>query len=198
MDNSEQERTTKMNLYERYSNYTDDQILEILRKHKDYQEVAVDVAVKIAVERHLINSEQDLLAPEFQNYKTSGFTFFPEISSEFHRKRLVGSIFRFLYLLSLLPLTYGILNYAKGEIDQTLLGVGIGLIWFSLSIFLSKTRKFFIFIPLFILLFAVSVITGYGIFKKEDFQFMDMIILVVGTLLPLYLLLYLKKLIHES
>ena len=198
MDNSEQERTTEMNLYERYSNYTDDQILEILKKHKDYQEVAVDVAVNIAIERKLIHSKQDLLGPEFQAGRSTVFTFFPEISSEFHRKRLVGSIFRFLYLLSLLPLTYGILNYAKGEINQTLLGVGIGLIWFFLSILLSKTRKVFIFLPLFILLFAVSTLTGYGIFKKEAFQFMDMIMLVVATLLPLYLLLYLKRLIQEA
>lgn len=198
MDNFDQETTDKMNLYERYSNYTDSQILEILKRHKDYQEAAVDLAVKIAIERQLINSGQDLLAPEFQNRKSSGFSLFPEISSGYHRERLIGSIFRFLYLVSLLPLAYGILNYAKGEMLQTLLGVGVGLIWFLLGLLLDKTRKLVVFVPLFVLLFSVSLIIGIKIFEKEPLLLLDFAMLLIGTLLPFYLLLYLKKLIGQS
>jgi len=198
MDNSDQETTDKMNLYERYSSYTDSQILEILKRHKDYQEAAVDLAVKIAIERQLINSGQDLLAPEFQNRKSSGFNLFPEISSGYHRERLIGSIFRFLYLVSLLPLAYGILNYAKGEMLQTLLGVGVGLIWFLLGLLLDKTRKLVVFFPLFVLLFSVSLIIGIKIFEKEPLLLLDFAMLLIGTLLPFYLLLYLKKLIGQS
>jgi len=198
MDNSDQETTDKMNLYERYSNYTDSQILEILKRHKDYQEAAVDLAVKIAIERQLINSGQDLLAPEFQNRKSSGFNLFPEISSGYHRERLIGSIFRFLYLVSLLPLAYGILNYAKGEMLQTLLGVGVGLIWFLLGLLLDKTRKLVVFVPLFFLLFSVSLIIGIKIFEKEPLLLLDFAMLLIGTLLPFYLLMYLKKLIGQS
>lgn len=198
MDNFDQETTDKMNLYERYSNYTDSQILEILKRHKDYQEAAVDLAVKIAIERQLINSGQDLLAPEFQNRKSSGFSLFPEISSGYHRERLIGSIFRFLYLVSLLPLAYGILNYAKGEMLQTLLGVGVGLIWFLLGLLLDKTRKLVVFVPLFVLLFSVSLIIGIKIFEKEPLLLLDFAMLLIGTLLPFYLLLYLKKLISQS
>jgi len=198
MDNSDQETTDKMNLYERYSSYTDSQILEILNRHKDYQEAAVDLAVKIAIERQLINSGQDLLAPEFQNRKSSGFNLFPEISSGYHRERLIGSIFRFLYLVSLLPLAYGILNYAKGEMLQTLLGVGIGLIWFLFGLLLDKTRKLVVFVPLFVLLFSVSLIIGIKIFEKEPLLLLDFAMLLIGTLLPFYLLMYLKKLIGQS
>ena len=198
MDNSDQETTDKMNLCERYSNYTDSQILEILKRHKDYQEAAVDLAVKIAIERQLINSGQDLLAPEFQNRKSSGFNLFPEISSGYHRERLIGSIFRFLYLVSLLPLAYGILNYAKGEMLQTMLGVGVGLIWFLLGLLLDKTRKLVVFFPLFVLLFSVSLIIGIKIFEKEPLLLLDFAMLLIGTLLPFYLLLYLKKLIGQS
>jgi len=195
MDNSDHETSAKMNLYEIYSNYTDYQIIEILKKHKDYQETAVDAAVKIAIERKLINSDQDLLAPEYQNTKPAGFTLFPEITNEYHLQRLVGSIFRFLYLLAFLPAIYGILNYAKGELNQTFLGIGVGLIWFSLAILLNRTRKSIVFIFLFVLLFVVSASTGYIIFKQQIFQIIDMVMLLVGTLLPLYLLLYLRKLI---
>jgi hypothetical protein len=100
--------------------------------------------------------------------------------------------------MSLLPLTYGILNYAKGEIYQTVLGVGIGLLWFILCLLLKKTQNVLVFIPLFILLFGVSIITGFGIFKKEMFQLVDVFVLVISTLVPFYLMLYLKNLIKKS
>jgi hypothetical protein len=198
MDNSEKERSKETNLYNKYSDYSDEQILEILKKRKDYQDVAVEIAIKIALDRKLIASKQDLLAPEFRIIESGNKSLFPEISNTFHRSRVIGSIFRFMYLMSLLPLTYGILNYAKGEIYQTVLGVGIGLLWFILCLLLKKTQNVLVFIPLFILLFGVSIITGFGIFKKEMFQLVDVFVLVISTLVPFYLMLYLKNLIKKS
>lgn len=198
MDNSEKETSREMNLFEKYSDYTDEQIFEILRNHKDYQELAVDVAVKIAIDRKLINSKQDLIGPGFQSGISTKRTLFPEVSNDFHRSRLVGSIFRFMYLMSVLPLTYGILSYAKGEIYLSMLGVGISLLWFLLCLLLKKTQNIFVFVPLFILLFGVSAMTGYNIFKRETFQVVDVVMLVIGTLLPFYLMLYLKRLIQKS
>lgn len=198
MDNSEKETSREMNLFEKYSDYTDEQIFEILRNHKDYQELAVDVAVKIAIDRKLINSKQDLLAPEYQSGISTKRTIFPEVRNEFHRKRLIGSIFRFIFLMSVLPLAYGILNYAKGEINKAILGIGLALVWFVLGFLLNKTRNSLFFIPLFVLLFSVSVWTGFTIFKKEPFQIIDFVMLIIGTLLPLYLLLYLKRLVQKT
>jgi hypothetical protein len=198
MDNSEKERSIEANLFNKYSDYSDEQILEILIKRKDYQEVAVETAIKIALDRKIIDSRQDLLAPEFRINESGKKSLFPEISNTFHRSRVIGSIFRFMYLMSLLPLTYGILNYAKGEIVQTMLGVGIGLLWFVLCLLLKKTQNVLFFIPLFILMFGVSIITGFGIFKKETFQLVDVFVLLISTLLPFYLMLYLKTLIKNS
>lgn len=198
MDNSVQEKSREANLYEKYSTYSDEQLLEILKNQKDYQEIAVSVAVKIALERNLIHSEQDLLAPEFQSGKLSGRTIFPDVNNDFHRKRLTGSIFRFLFMVSAIPLVYGILNYAKGEISKSMLGISISLIWILLSYLLKKTRNSLLFIPLFILLFGVSIMTGMEIFKNDPFHFVDFFMLIIGTLLPVYLMLYLKKLLQKS
>lgn len=198
MDNSVQEKSREANLYEKYSTYSDEQLLEILKNQKDYQEIAVSVAVKIALERNLIHSEQDLLAPEFQSGKLSGRTIFPDVNNDFHRKRLTGSIFRFLFMVSAIPLVYGILNYAKGEISKSMLGISISLIWILLSYLLKKTRNSLLFIPLFILLFGVSIMTGMEIFKNDPFHFVDFFMLNIGTLLPVYLMLYLKKLLQKS
>jgi hypothetical protein len=198
MDNSGQETSREKDLFEKYTGYTDEQIFEILKNHKDYQELAVDVAVKIAVTRKLINSKQDLLAPEYQQSLSTKRTLFPEVRNEFHRKRLIGSIFRFIFLMSVLPLAYGILNYAKGEINKAEFGIGLAIVWFVLGFLLKKTRNSLIFIPLFILLFSVSVWTGFTIFNSEVFLVIDFVMLIIGTLLPLYLLLYLKKLLQKT
>lgn len=186
-----------MNFYEQYTTYSDTRIFEILKNHKNYQEAAVDAAVKIAVERKLINSDQDLMSPEFQNGKSSGFSIFPEITSDYHRQRLVGSIFRFLFLVSLLPFIYGILNYSKGETTQTWVGVGVGFTWFLFCFLLKKTQKSVFFILLLLLILSVSVLIGNNLIEKETTKLLDFVMLVIGVLLPVYLLVYQKKLIRQ-
>jgi hypothetical protein len=198
MNSTNQEMPEKMNFHERYTTYTDAGILEILKNHKNYQEAAVGAAVKIAVERQLIHSEQDLLGPEFQTSSPSGFTIFPEITSDYHRQRLVGSIFRFLYVMSLLPIIYGFLKYGEGLIDQTYLGAGFGIIWFILCVLLKRTQKLIILIPLFGLLLLQGVFAGMKIFSPETFRVLDLVILTIGVGLPTYLLLFLKKLIQQK
>lgn len=198
MDNSDQQNELSENFYQRYTRNSDDQILEILRNHKDYQETAVNAAVKIAVERELIHSEQDLFAPEFQNSRIKGFSFFPVITNTYHQKQLTGSIFRFLYILSLVPVIYGFLKYAEGQINQTILGVSIGLIWFVLAFLLQKTQRKVILIPQFLLLVFILIFVGNRAINHESLKIIDLVMLIIGTLLPAYLLVYLKKLIGHK
>jgi hypothetical protein len=198
MDTSEQNISKKDFFYQRYLNFTDGQVMEILRNHRNYQEPAVKAAVQIAVDRKLINSEQDLLAPEFQQAQSNGFTLFPEIADVYQRNKLIGSIFRFLYLLSLIPVVYGVLSYAKGEMDQVLAGVGAGLAWFLLCVLLNRLRKPFVFILLFCTLLLISVAVGQKVFSRETFVVLDLVMFVVGILLPVYFLFYLKKLLGTA
>ena len=184
-----------MDFYEKYTNYTDEQLLEVLKQRKDYQDSAVAAAFKIAIERQLIHSEQDLFSSEFQNDKSKRSMLFPEISNELHRHKLEGSIFRFLYVMSFLPLVFGFLKYAEGQYYLTAIGVSIGLIWFLLSFLLSKTRKIIVFIPLFLLLLSSLIFIGINILNSNFIQIMDIVMLAIGLLLPTYLLLLLRKLI---
>lgn len=186
----------KMNFYEHYTNFTDAQILEILKSHKDYQEVAAGAAVKIAIERQLIHSEQDLLAPEFQKSRSFGFTIFPEITNDYQRHKLIGSLFRFMYIITFLPIIYGFLKYGEGQFDQTYLGVGVGIIWLLLCILLKKTKKLFILIPLFALLILVSLSISLKLFNHETFRIMDLAMLIIGMLLTVYLLIFLIKMLQ--
>lgn len=187
-----------MDFYEKYIESTDAEILEILKKRKDYQDSAVEAAIRIAIERKLIYSEQDLFSPEFQDTKTNGNIMFPEISNDFQRTKLAGSIFRFLYVMSLLPLIFGFLKYGEGYLYLSYIGLGIGLTWFLLSFLLYKTRNRLIFIPLFILLFAISIGIGWNFIDSESFHFLDLVMLLIGAIIPGYLLMFLIRLIKPK
>lgn len=198
MGNSNQVNSSSINFYERYSGHTDAQILEILKNQKDYQENARNAAVKIAIERQLIHSEQDLLAPEFQNSRNTRLTLFPQTTTAYHYQRLVGSIFRFLYVLSFPPIVYGFLKYAEGYIDQTILGVGIGLAWFLLVVLFKKSEKPVILFPLFGILIFVGATVSIKIAESHPIRILDFVILIIGMLLSSYFLILAKKLIQNK
>ena len=188
----------KINFYDRYSNYTDAQILEILKNQKNYQENASNAAIKIAIERQLIQSESDLLLPEFQNNKTTGFTLFPQIADEYHLQSLIGSTFRFLYILSFLPLIYGFLMYAQGHIDQTILGGCIGCVWILLVFLLKRTGKSIILLSLLGILTFVGSTLGFKIAANHPIHIFDFVILIISILFSIYFLIYGKRLIQNK
>jgi hypothetical protein len=195
MDDPEQNLEGENRFYDQYFNYTDSEILEILRTHKDYQDQAVTAAVKIAIDRKIINSEQDLMSPEFQYTKIDGFTVFPLITNEYHKARLIGSIFRFLYVLSLIPIIYGVLKYAEGNLNQTIIGISVGIAWFSLSIIMRKTGSLIFNGVLIAFLVLICLLAGMRIFIIDSHQVMDLIMLLIVFLLSGYFLLYLRKLL---
>ena len=195
MDNSDQDTDGPIGFYEQYADSTDQQIKEILRNHKNYQEKAVAAAVKIAIERELIHTEQDLMAPEYQVSPSEGWTFFPEITNAFHHKKMVSSIFRVLFFASLLPIVYGMMKYSEGHLPMTYLGVGMGLAWLGLTIVLLKTEKLIVLFFQVVILLSVFVFVGNRLFRRHMVQSSDVLIWVIGTMVLLYLLLYLRKLI---
>jgi len=198
MNNSDQGSDAPISFYERYTGFSDQQIKDVLKNHKNYQEKAVSAAIKIAIERELIHSEQDLLSPEFQSQIKLGLSFFPEINIVYQYKKVVASIFRILFFASLIPIIFGVLKYAEGQLNMTFMGVGLGLIWLTLTFILFKTRKLIVLYLQILLLMLVFLILGYRLFYQEIFRVTDIAVLVIGTLMLIYLLLYLKKLIQTK
>lgn len=197
MEKTDLKNFSETDYYDRYKNYSNDQILEILKNHKDYQEAAVKDAVKIGIERQLIYSEQDLLAPGFQQGKTYRFTLFPVITNTFHYQRLVGSIFRYLFVVSFLPLIYGFLKYSEGQTSEAYWGIALGAAWFLLCLYLKTTQRSIFFIPIFGLLLFLSVIGVLKIFMPGGLLTLDMVMLSIGLIVTVYLLLYLKILMKN-
>lgn len=198
MSNTDGESKGNLNFYERYSGYTDARIMEILRNQKDYQEAARNAAIQIAIERQLIHSELDLLAPEFQNSKSSKFSLFPSMTNVLHYNRLTGSVFRFLYVFTFLPVVYGVLEYAKGNINHSVTGICLAAVWFLQVVSLKRTRKSFLVFPLLGLLFLAGAYVAYKLATNPPVLFSDVFMLIIGLLLPAYFLLYARKLIESK
>lgn len=198
MKNSVRENSKAIDFRSRYVNYTDAQILEILKNKKGYQENARNAAIEIAVERQLINSGQDLLSPEFQNSKDASFTLFPQSGNIYQHKKLTGSIFRSLYILSLLPILYGVLKYSDGSIDLSIWGVSTGLVWLLLVVLLKRTQKPLILVPLFVILFLVGSAICIKIASVHPARIFDFVVLIIALLLSIYFLIFAKKLIQNK
>ncbi|MDP2890616.1 MAG: hypothetical protein Q8P34_16840 [Bacteroidota bacterium] len=198
MNNNEQEPDSPGSFYERYADYSDSQIKAILKNHRNYQEPAVGAAVKIAIERQLIHTEQDLLGPEYQSAPSAGLSVFPEITDAYQYKKVVASIFRVLFFMALIPIIFGALKYSEDQLNMTYIGAGIGIVWAILTFLLLKTERMLIANIQIILLILALFIIGYRLLLQPTVQVTDLITLVIGTLLSLYFLLYLKQLIKSK
>lgn len=197
-NNDSNSRTSFAAFIERYSKLSDDQLLDILKNQKDYQENARNAAVKIAIERQLINSENDLFSSEFQYTNESKTTAFPTVENEVQAKRLNGSIFRVLFILSVIPLIYASLKFAGGMVNQAILGGIAGIMWISGIFLLKKTRNALYLIPLFGLLVLVASYTALQIIELKPVKIADVFVLILGTLLVAYFLFYAKLLIKKQ
>ena len=198
MDSNEQEPDSLSRFYERYTDYTDSQIKAILKNHRNYQEPAIGAAVKIAIERQLIHTEQDLLGPEYQSAPSAGLSVFPEITDAYQYKKVIASIFRVLFFMALIPIIFGALKYSEDQLNMSYIGAGLGIIWVILTFFLLKTEKMFIAnIQIVLILLALFGI-GYSILLQDTFRIVDLIVLVIGTMLALYFILYLKHLFRSK
>lgn len=198
MDSNEQEPDGLSRFYERYTDYTDSQIKAILKNHRNYQEPAIGAAVKIAIERQLIHTEQDLLGPEYQSAPSAGLSVFPEITDAYQYKKVIASIFRVLFFMALIPIIFGALKYSEDQLNMSYIGAGLGIIWVILTFFLLKTEKMFIAnIQIVLILLALFGI-GYSILLQDTFRIVDLIVLVIGTMLALYFILYLKHLFRSK
>lgn len=191
-------RTSLVAFIERYSNLNDEQLLDILRNQKDYQENARNAAVKIAIERQLINSEDDLFSSEFQHTNESKMTAFPTVENELNAKRLTGSIFRVLFIMSVIPLIYASLKFAGGMINQAIIGGIAGIMWISGIFLLKKTRNTLYLIPLFGLLVLAASYTALQIIELKPVKMTDIVILTIVILLVAYFLIYAKLLIKKQ
>ncbi len=176
-----------------YENLSDNEIAEILKKRKQYQEKAAEAAINEAIKRGLIHSEQDLFAEKYRHEQLK-FSLFPSIDNIESRKKMRKSLTRSLLFLGAIMVIWGGYEIFQRNIIDGGGFVIAGVIWNIISFSFFKKVN-----PLKInLLFAIQgIATIYAAIKLAAYKnllFIDVFIVFVLFGFVLYGLIYLKKL----
>jgi hypothetical protein len=191
------EKSTKKKCKSNFNNlipeYDDHEIMEILKKRIYYQPEAAELAIKEAIKRELIHSEQDLFAEEFR-VKPMRYGLFPLIEKEHQRNKIRKSIARGLVIAGILPIIWGFVRFNGGVKLEGSILVVLGFLWIFLSSRLFRRTEPGTIRISFVML-AVSVIYIMKLFiSLGSIVFMDGFILVALYGLIVYGLLFLLRL----
>jgi len=179
---------------ERFNRLSDNDLIEVLRHRNDYQDAAVQAAIRIAIERQIIHSEIDLISAEYQSSKTGKSIFFPVITNQTYRNKIIASVFRMLYFLTAIPLVYGVIHFTDKIPYQPFGSILLAVVWFLLCFKLSKRWDSRIHLGLTLLLIIVIGTIAISLAGKTPVSISDIFITMVGSVLSIYLLLLLKHL----
>lgn len=174
-------------------NMGNEQLKNVLQKRNHYQEKAVEAAVREAISRGLIHSEEDLMASEYRT-KPLKTELFPDIESEHIRHKIRKSMARGLLIAGILPLIWGVVKLNTGFRSEGLFVLSFGLVWMGIASSLIR-QMLPNAVKILYLLTAVAVAyTGRMLFLQPVIEFMDVFIIAVLFLLILYGLTFLWRL----
>ncbi|HKI88930.1 MAG TPA: hypothetical protein VKA38_07890 [Draconibacterium sp.] len=172
--------------------YQDQEIMEILKKRVYYQPEAADLAIKEAIKRGLIHSEQDLFAEEFR-VKPLRYKLFPTIEKEDQKNKIRRSIARGLIITGALPTVWGSIRINDGVIPEGIILVTLGVLWIFLSSRIFRRTEKRIIRLLFILLTLSVIYVTKLLINLKSLVFMDVFVLLFLSGFIVYGLLFLLR-----
>lgn len=176
-----------------YSEYSDDELIEVLKKRNHYRKEAAGQAVREAIKRGIIHSGQDLFG---EKYKVSPlrFRWIPEIENPAAKNKIRKSIARSLMIAGILPLVWGGVKIFRGLHAEGLLLMVLGFVWVyvSLEIYRNIVQRLAI---LFVLLAGAFAYMLRFFLIQKNLLLMDFFIAAIVFGLALYGLLFLRKLL---
>lgn len=194
MNDLAEEKDIWDDLRDRMKKYSDEELTEVLKKRKQYEKQAVDIAVSEAVDRGLIHSEQDLFA-EIYTAAPSRFTFFPCPDKPHIRLRTIRSIARTLLVIAALPLVFGILKFQVHRYAEGSAMVLAGLTWITASWMIYRRQEIKFWPVLFFTAVLAAIYVARILILLKGLVTMDYFIATALFLVLSYALLYLRKLL---
>ena len=171
----------------------DEQLKEVLKKRNLYQPEAAQAAIKEAIKRGLIYSEEDLVNTEYRA-KPMKKKLFPEIENIKIRVKIRKSLARGLLLSGILPLIYGVVRMNAGSANEGALVLLFGVVWMGISAWLIRQYSKTAISILFGLAGLSAIYTIILLVSQPRFVFMDKFIVATLYLLIAYGLAYLFRL----
>lgn len=183
----------KPNFRSAIPNYSDEKILNILKKRKHYQPEAAKLAIQEAIKRGLINSEQDLFSEKFQDNKSKS-QLFPKIIDDLHKEKIRKSISRILLIVGAIPTVWGVFEITNSKLAEGVLLIILGAVWIYASAQLMKSVQ----IKMVNLLFVMHAASVAYIVKillgMKGLIVMDYFIPIILLSLITYGLLFIRRL----
>lgn len=172
---------------------SDEQLKAVLKKRIHYQAEAAGAALKEALRRGIIHSEEDLYAPELKPEPIKR-KLFPVIEREKNRKKIRRSVARSLLIAGILPAIFGVVKINAGFFWEGLAFEVFGLIWMGIAFTLM--RKYSVLsVRSLLVLTGLSIVYVLSMFiGAKQIVFMDGFIVTIVYLLVLYSLLFILRL----
>lgn len=193
MTDISREETNNTDFRSSIPEFSDEQIIAILKKRSQYQKEAADLAIQEALKRKLIHTEQDLFSEVFQE-EEAVFSWFPKIVREHVKNKTRKSLARVLILIGAVPAFLGILGIFDGAFVEGIVLFVIGVVWVIAAFKIMKKMQVQ-FVNLLFVLLGISLIYVVKILlEMKGLIVMDYAIPVVFYLLVIYGLLFLRRL----
>lgn len=173
-------------------NSSNEQLIDILKKRDHYQQEAAELAIKEAIERGIICSEQDLFAQKYkvEELKTS---LFPRIEKGENKQMIRRSIARSLLICGVMPVVYGLVQMNSSSVFEGAAILFFGLFWMASSAQLIRSFQNILVIFLIIESIGGFLYIAGKLLLKGNPVFMDFFIPFMLCMLVLYGLLFLKR-----
>jgi hypothetical protein len=184
---------TENNFEKTFVEMEDQQLKVVLKKRNLYQKEAAQVAIREALRRNLIESEEDLYAPEFRHEPLRP-RLFPKIEKQVNRNKIRKSVARGLFLAGLLPAIWGMVRINAGFSGEGSLLFGFGLVWMGSAAWLIRQYSGVALKVLFALTVISVVYVGRWFAMAKSILFMDVFIVIVLYSLAVYGLFFIPRL----
>lgn len=176
--------------------YSDEELLNVLKRRSYYTKEAADLAIREAIKRGLIYSEHDLFSEKFREEKLK-FSWFPVPQNTEARKKIKRSIIRSLIGTGLIPFVYGASQIYRGYGEYAEIFVAFGLLWIMLSILLTRNKTRWILLFLGVADMAATVYSFQKLLVSGG-AVIEYFIVITIFLMVLYGLFFLHKISKDE
>jgi len=181
---------TREELEKRYIDYSDNQLMDILKHVKDYQSIAVEVIRELAEQRGLSCTQEISSSVGKKRF----FPLFNKVEAE---DKMLNSLMRILYLFTIIPVVLTIFSYARDTKNEFLIWGVLSVVWILSVVFLTKYKSKIWTISLY-LLYLCSVAFGVMSFGVVFFfTKISLVIYIIAFLVMLYVLSYIFVILYR-
>jgi len=181
---------TREELEKRYNEYSDNQLMDILKHGKDYQSLAVEVIREMAEQRGLSITE-DMSSLVIKK------RFFPLLKDIESVDKMFHSLMRILYLFTVIPVVLTILSYARDTENEFVIWGILSVCWILAVVFLTKYKSKIWVISIFFLYICSVAFGVMSLGGKFSFNKISLVIYIIAFFIMLYVLSYIFVILYR-